>query len=253
MSSLTEQSVDTPSLERILSSIDVSPDTFLQPSASLQAASLLAAKRILDPVIAEYSVFHELALRELDVEQVWEQVRLVGEQVKNALEGREDLKGNGKNGTTMNNHFVDDSSIEEDTDLGDLMSDVKEDEQEGEDVEEDRDMAEDEEGSDDEDGTNDDEFPANPEFDEESEDDVEPAKPSEPKPFKKDVHGLNDEFFSIDDFNRLTEQQDNTRSDEDNIDDIDYFAGNLDLDYIDNRPRRTGRRVGGRESRRNNV
>ena len=234
MSSPTEQSLDMSSLERILSSVDVFPDTFLQPSASLQSASLVAAKRILDPVIAEYSVFRELALRGLDVEQVWEQVRLVGEKVKSALERQEDLEGNGKSGTinVVNNHIVDGDSIEDDIDLEDQISDMEEEEDGGEDGN----MVEDEEGSEDEDGMNDDEFPTNPELDEESEDDAESATPSEPKPFKKDVHGLNDEFFSIDDFNRLTEQQDNTRSDDDNVDEIDYFAGIFDLDYIDNRP-----------------
>ena len=252
MSSLTEQSVDSSSLERILSTIDVSPDTFLQPSASLQTASLVAAKRILDPVIAEYSVFHELALRGLEVDQVWEQVRLVGDQIKSVLERQEDLKGDVKSGTIngVNNHFVDGSSIEEDTDVGDEMSDVEEEEEDGED---DGDMVEDEEASEDEDGMIGDEFPTNPELDEESEEDVESATKSKPKPFKKDIHGLNDEFFSIDDFNRLSEQQDNIRSDDDNIDEIDYFAGTLDLEYVDNRPRRTGGRVGGRKPRRNNI
>ena len=252
MSSLTEQSLDTSSLERILSSIDVSPDTFLQPSASLQAASLVAAKRILDPVVAEYSVFRELALRGLDVEQVWEQVRLVGEQVKSILETQEDLKGDGKSGTKngVNNNVLDGCSIEEDTDREEELSDV---EQQEEDGEEDGDIVDDEEDSEDEDDMNDDEFPTNPELDEDSEENVESATPSEPKPFKKDVHGLNDEFFSIDDFNRLIEQQDNTRSDDDNIDEIDYFAGIFDLDSIDNRPRRTGGRLGGRKPRRNYV
>jgi U3 small nucleolar RNA-associated protein MPP10 len=238
MSSLPEQSLDISPLERMLSSVDVFPDTFLQPSASLQSASLVAAKRILDPVIADYSVFRELALRGLDVEQVWEQVRLVGEKVKSVLERQEDLEGNGKSGTinVVNNHVDDGDSIE-DTDLDKQISDMEEeDEEDEEDGGEDGNMVEYEEASEDEDSMNDDEFPTNPELDEESEDDAESATPSEPKPFKKDVHGLNDEFFSIDDFNRLTEQQDNTKSDDENVDEIDYFAGIFDLDYIDNRP-----------------
>jgi hypothetical protein len=79
---MTESSTSPTSLEHILGTFDVSPDIFLQPSASLQAAALVAAKRILDPIISDYSVFRELALKGLDVEQVWEQIQLVGDQLK---------------------------------------------------------------------------------------------------------------------------------------------------------------------------
>jgi U3 small nucleolar RNA-associated protein MPP10 len=94
------------------------------------------------------------------------------------------------------------------------------------------DISEGDEGSEDEE----DEFPVNPELDDESdgEDDSTTVLPA--KPFKKDVHGLNDEFFSIDDFNRLTEQQDITKSDEEEPDEIDYFGGNLALYFPNFRP-----------------
>lgn len=228
MSSLAEQSADTSSLERILSSMDVSPDTFLQPSASLQAASLVAAKRILDPVVSEYSVFRELALKGLDVEQVWEQIRLVGEQVESLLERQEDLTRVGKPRTTngVNNQVnsdEEDSLGEDGADLENGIAEVEEEEDSvaGEGTQEDEQDSDDDR----EESMKDDEFPTNPELDEESEEEADSTTTSTQKPFKKDVHGLNDEFFSIDDFNRLSEQQDIQRSDEENVDEIDYFAG----------------------------
>ena len=243
MSSLAEQSETTTSLDHLLSSIDVSPDRFLQPSALVQTASLLAAKRILDPVVPEFSVFRELALNGLDVDQVWEQIRLVGDQVKSVLEKQKDLKTVDakavQDGTLTRVHFGGRNAVESDSDVeedeletsnaedtdvpGD--EDILLEEDEDGDEDEERDEGEDE---DDEDGMNDDEFPTNPERDESSEDEND-DKEGSLKRFKSDVHGLNDAFFSIDDFNRLTEQQDNEGSEDEEVDEIDYFAGTSQL------------------------
>jgi U3 small nucleolar RNA-associated protein MPP10 len=228
-----ETSVSTSLLEDILASIDVSPEIFLQPSASLQAASLVAAKRILDPIVPEYSVFHEVALKGLDVEQVWEQVRLVGDEVKRILEREEGLKTRLKtttsNGTRGHSDEEDNSSgTETDYEEEYLEEEDQGDDDDVEDEDEDEDMVDDEDLSEgDEESMTADEFPTNPELDEESDGELNSTNPTQPKQFKKDVHGLNDEFFSIDDFNRLTEQQDISRSDDENADEIDYFGGNL--------------------------
>lgn len=228
MSTLAEQSADASTLESLLSTIDVSPETFLQASPAVHAASLVAAKKLLDPVIAQYSVFNELALRGLDTEQVWEQIRLVGEQVKSVVESQSGINGD-YNSSSENETDEVDSDTEDESLLG-------EDEVEGDDLEEDGEVSldEDQEMEDDheiedtedeEEGEEDDEdeFPVNPEDDAES--GSEDNKVTTAKPFKKDVHGLNDEFFSIDDFNRLSEQQDAQRSEDENADEIDYFAG----------------------------
>ena len=223
MSTLTEQSANTATLENVLSTFDISPETFLQSSSAIHAASLVAAKRLLDPVIADYSSFNELALRGLDIEQVWEQIRLVSEQVKSVVDSRGGLNGDTKSGSVNgikdlanNQSFVDEDELE----------DESMDEEEEDSLDEDEDIEDDEENSMDEDEgdeSDDNEFPINPERDEESAD--EDAETTAAKPFKKDIHGLNDEFFSIDDFNRLSEQQDAERSDDENADEIDYFAG----------------------------
>ena len=230
---MMDPSESTSSLGDILATIDVSPETFLQPSASLQAASLVAAKRILDPVVPEYSVFHEVALKGLDVEQVWEQVRLVGDEVKRILKREEGLKARLKTTTsngTGNHSDVEDNSSGAETDYeeGYPEEEKQGDDDDVEDEDEDGDMVDDEDlsGSDEENLTAD-EFATNPELDEESDGELNSTNATQPKQFKKDVHGLNDEFFSIDDFNRLTEQQDISRSDDENEDEIDYFGGLL--------------------------
>jgi U3 small nucleolar RNA-associated protein MPP10 len=219
---MSEQSANTATLENVLSTVDISPETFLQSSPAIHAASLVAAKRLLDPVIAHYSSFNELALRGLDTEQVWEQIRLVSEQVKSVVESRGGLNGDTISGSVNGiKDLANDQTFVDEDQLDDESMD-EEDEEES--LDEDEDMEDDEENSMDEDEgdeSDDNEFPMNPERDEES--DVEETTTA--KPFQKDIHGLNDEFFSIDDFNRLSEQQDGERSDDENADEIDYFAG----------------------------
>ena len=223
MSTLTEQSGNTATLENVLSTVDITPETFLQSSSAIHAASLVAAKRLLDPVIADYSNFNELALRGLDTEQVWEQIRLVSEQVKSVVESRGGLKGDTKSGSLNGiKDLANDQSFGDEDELEDDSMDEDDEEQS---LDEDEDMEDDEENSTDEDEgdeSDDNEFPINPERDESADEDEETTAA---KPFKKDVHGLNDGFFSIDDFNRLSEQQDAERSDDENADEIDYFAG----------------------------
>jgi len=234
-----EPSESTSTFEHLLSSIEVTPDSFLQPSTSLQAASLVAAKRILDPVVSEYSVFKEVVLKGLDVEQVWEQIRLVGDQVRRRLEKEGGLNGKGLALVTNGKHDEesDEESIMEDYDSEEGSQDVDDDEEvedwedeeekENEEMQNGEEISEDDNDSDrEEDSEEADEFPNNPEEDEDSHSGTEQTPSATLKPFKKDVHGLNDEFFSIDDFNRLTEQQD-TLAENDDDDDIDYFGGNL--------------------------
>src|SRR5271170_4528609 len=122
MSTLTEQSANTATLENVLSTFDISPEAFLQSSPAIHAASLVAAKRLLDPVIADYSSFNELALRGLDTEQVWEQRRLVSEQVKSVVESRGGLNSDTKSGSVNgikdlanDQSFVDEDELEDDS------------------------------------------------------------------------------------------------------------------------------------------
>src|SRR6202044_1308785 len=148
-----EPSESTSTFETLLSTLDVSPDSFLQPSTTIQAASLVAAKRILDPVVPEYSVFHELALKGLDVEQVWEQVRLVGDEIKRILDKEAGLKGLLRKATNGNgnHHDHEDNSSESETDYEEEYAEEEDQSEEDEvlDGEEnqDEDMVDDEDAS----------------------------------------------------------------------------------------------------------
>ena len=234
-----EDSGDTPTLERILSCIDVSPQTFFQPSASLQAASLVAAKRMIDPIVNQYSVFRELALKGMDVEQVWEQVKVVADNVAALVDQQKDVRGVEKSNGLQNADFLEESSedarmVEEaatdsenvSNESEDVLEDESDDGNETADGQEEEDGSEEDEEDDEENNDEDldyDEFPENPEADAESGEEIDTSAETS-KPLKKDVHGLNDEFFSIDDFNRLTEQQDAAGSDIGD-DEIDFYAG----------------------------
>ena len=238
MSTVAEESADTAGLEHILSSIDVSPRTFFQPSASLQAASLVAAKRILDPIVNEYSVFRDLALKGLDVEQVWEQVKVVGDKVAALVDKQGEVRGVKSNGVQNRDRGEEsgqDESMmeEEDTDPENVSNNSEEaledEDDDGNEIDEEQEEDESEEDDGDEEENNAeplnyDEFPENPEADSESSEEIDMSAELLSKPLKKDVHGLNDEFFSIDDFNRITEQQDAAGSDIGD-DEIDLFAG----------------------------
>lgn len=231
-----ELSESTSTFEHLLSTLDVTPDSFLQPSTTVQAASLVAAKRILDPVVPDYSVFKELALKGLDVEQIWEQIRLVGDQVKKVVEKAEVKVLNGVvgiNGTGVNGLKDDEESEDDHLHDDEDSEEIDEEEEENEDQEwedEDEEMQNgealsEEDDEDEEDEEDMDEFPPNPEDESASNSETEKPTTSILTSFKKDIHGLNDQFFSIDDFNRLTEAQDNAPSDVENADDIDYFGG----------------------------
>jgi U3 small nucleolar RNA-associated protein MPP10 len=182
--------------------------------------------------VSEYSVLKEVVLKGLDVEQVWEQIRLVGDQVKRVLEKEGDLKerkGLVATNGTQKEEESEDESLMEDENSEEVDEEEEDEEQEWEDedeeIQDDDDLSNDEDGGDDDDDEEADEFPANPEDEDASSNSETEPTPSTVKPFKKDIHGLNDQFFSIDDFNRLTEAQENLPSEDENDDDIDYFGG----------------------------
>jgi U3 small nucleolar RNA-associated protein MPP10 len=190
-------------------------------------------------------------------------VRLVGEHVAALVEKQKDLptapKSNGLHKGEAVESDVDESIEEEGSDSEDELTNESENETEGqleddsevsEEQEEDKEDEdkedkdrededkEDEDKDRDEDGSlDDDEFPEIPEADKSDEDMDMPASTS--KPFKRDAHDLNDQFFSIDDFNRLTELQDAADSDLGD-DEIDYFGGtHFPPNHTNSRSRRT--------------
>ncbi|QDS76516.1 hypothetical protein FKW77_005792 [Venturia effusa] len=219
----------------LLTILQNSPHTFLQPSLALQSAALQLAKQFLDPIATSVSDVQNLRLQEsrkkrkrgeddweevkrplnvkkvhLDgfkVEQVWQQVRRVvnaaRDEVETALptlqgdesglaesaeENSEDESDQGSVDVEEEFHSANEQSLDGDEaskeDLIEELNDVKTDE-EGEE--------EDEEGSED----------IMSGFDNEEDNFDDDNRPVEE--FVPDKFGLNDGFFSIDDFNRQSD------------------------------------------------
>ncbi|KAI5859079.1 U3 small nucleolar ribonucleoprotein complex, subunit Mpp10 [Tricharina praecox] len=223
-SSKTVSVVDTqtPALTSILTH---APHEFLQPSGNaIQDAALNLVKQYFDPLLKKgNNGLGMVYLDGFDVEQVWEQVRGVVENgfVKDlALPARmaieQAMSESGSESEEEDVVMGEDSDTEASGEEGEFAG--FEDETEDEDEE-----AEDEEA--DEGGVA---LEGEDMGDSEDEEDDE-EDDSEAKEFVQDVHGLNDGFFSIDDFNRQTEllELEDSRGapvDEDDDDAVDYDA-----------------------------
>jgi U3 small nucleolar RNA-associated protein MPP10 len=212
--------------------LQTSPQNFLQPTLDLQSAALALAKQYLDPIATDISDVQNQRLKEsrkkrkrgeddeeevkrplnvkkvhlegFKVEQVWQQVRRVVEaargEVETALGKEEFLAGSGSE---------DDSEDESDEGSIDVDEEYHSDEEplDGEeDSEEDlvtdlNDVDTQEEGSEEE-GSEDimDDFDLQTGAEEDFEEENQPAEE-----FVPDKFGLNDGFFSIDDFNRQSD------------------------------------------------
>jgi len=231
----------TPVLTSILTH---TPHEFLQPSGNaIQDAALNLVKRYFDPLLKNGTGngLDTVYLEGFDVEQVWEQVRGVVEMLAqttvhdtkvNGNARRKELE-NGSSGSGSDKNEEEEESDDEDLMMQDAHEDAHEDADEDEESGEEEGFigfVEEEDGS--EDGgvaLEDDTAEAENGIgygseDEEDEDDLEE------KELVQDVHGLNDGFFSIDDFNRQTEllELQDARGgpvdEDDDEDDIDYHA-----------------------------
>ncbi|KAF8254046.1 Mpp10 protein [Wilcoxina mikolae CBS 423.85] len=234
----------TPALTSILTH---APHEFLQPSGNaIQDAALNLVKRYFDPLMksAAGNRLDTVYLEGFDVEQVWEQVRGVVEML--AQTAVDDVKVNGgrkelENGSSGSGSEEEEEEEEsEDEDL--LMEDADEDGESGEEEEFAGFGEEEEEEDGSEDGgvaLEDDAVVAEDGIDYGSDEEREEENP-EQKEFVEDVHGLNDGFFSIDDFNRQTEllELQDARGgpvdEDDDEDDIDYHADPTTLQEDDN-------------------
>lgn len=237
----------------LLQALSANPHEFLMPAPRLHNAALTMAKQYLDPLAAVFAksgakkseVLEKIYLDGFDIDQVWEQVRIVVDAVEGGVGNRKAIHPvggvvvNGKKRKMVQFDEEDEegkrgSASDEDDSIG--YEEVPEDELEEElhnigDQDEIMDSddggvkffddpssvgvgsgTEGEEGGEDED---------------ENEDD---QKDESAESYTEDVHGLNDGFFSIDDFNRHTEflELQDTRGDGDGSDDedegIDYNA-----------------------------
>lgn len=208
---------------------------FLQPQQPLHSAALELAKKFLDPLAASVAsknnaVLDKIYLEGFDVDQVWEQARIVVDAVESGVSKGMGFAPVANGGEAANGKKRKASTFEEDT-----RSDVESQSETGSesDVSERFDGGssgeETEEVSDESGG-------GVALLDEEDDLEYESAEEEEEEEvageFVEDVHGLNDGFFSIDDFNRQTQllETQDQRGDGDSGDEIDY---NVDPDQLE--------------------
>ena len=245
--------------ENLLAALSTSAHSFLQPSSALQTSAILAAKRLLDPLAFDVSQTqeerkkenrkkrkrpevefdgsnHVLQLREVytdgfGVNQIWEQARRVLDAA--SIEVERDLQSTAvanpvglslaksrepSNGDIHMLQF-DEDGFEIGSDEGSDLADEDE-EEEIEEHDEDIEALDDESDEEDVEDVED-------ELDESSEDDKAHT-------FQPDANGLNDGFFSIDDFNKQSQflEEKDARGEDDNPsdeDEIDWDADPLTM------------------------
>ncbi|KAH0372181.1 Mpp10 protein, partial [Aureobasidium melanogenum] len=245
----------------LVKSLTAEPYTFLQPPPKLHTSSLDFLKQTLDPIAKSIAETQQQRLQEarkkrkrgqndedeeilrlkkvhvegFAVEQVWEQARrIIDAARKEAQRNFDEL---------AEKYAIDDSEDESEGQDGEGLSEEGESDigEEGVDYEvEGEDVDGEEEEDDDEEMDVDGEVDDNEESDIEADEDVEmgsegesEAQSEEAAEYIPDPHGLNDGFFSIDDFNKQSEflEQADARGDNDFDDDdeegIDWGANPL--------------------------
>ncbi|CCH46814.1 Midasin [Wickerhamomyces ciferrii] len=191
---------------------------------------LALIKELLDPIAQGNSVLNEIFIEGLDASQVWSQAKLILDSTTETLLF-DKIPAIKDKILSIDQESNEDSELEEeqseqDSDEQDLSEG---DEDEEEQLNENGELVDDfeESGEEDDDQEQEDE-------DEEQEDELDnQEQEGESEAPKKDAFGLNDEFFSIDDFNKqILEQEKNNGAGEDD-EEIDYFKDIPDSDSED--------------------
>ncbi|CDR45605.1 CYFA0S19e00870g1_1 [Cyberlindnera fabianii] len=217
-----------------INTLQTDPTCLLEGSVD-SSDVLQLVKSLFDPITKGNSVLDEIYVEGLDASQVWPQTKIILESVTESLLFEKIPTLKESYGTKLTDleeiseeDISDDHDEQDEQDDQDSEEDIEEDEEnptfpEGEEdseiedfdpngpliddyVEEDLESGQDNDDDDDDD-----------EQEEQEEDDDDDDTPK----FKKDKFGLNDEFFSIDDFNKMTSEDTGLNDDDD---EIDYFG-----------------------------
>lgn len=228
MPGMVDATYSTDAYTTFLNAITERPEAFLHPTDALHASALVVSKRLLDPLAKSSSVFDQVYTEGMHIDQIWQQIKTISEAVVEDVLDMElpeellvaDSNHQPEEEASEEEPFVDsdeeDDQIEvaseaeaEEDDDDDIVSDASaldlEDEEHNQSFDDLEDMLIDQEG---EDVSGESEVGAQ---------DLESA-------VVKDVFGLNDRFFNIDDFNKQTEIMDANYQQEQSEDDIDYNA-----------------------------
>jgi U3 small nucleolar RNA-associated protein MPP10 len=207
-------------MSQILHKLISDPTAVIDPSVD-SSDVLGLVKTIFDPITKGYSVLDEIYVDGLDASQVWPQAKIILDNVTDSLlfERIPQLKGSAMNSGNFSQQELSDDSQEVDEDEDENEDEENENEQEGfgdfvDDYEEEP-LSDDQEG-----------------YSSAVEDQTKHQHEEEQTEDKKDAFGLNDGFFSIDDFNKqiLAHENENGNTGADNDEDIDYFGDIPDSD-----------------------
>lgn len=195
-------------------------------------------KNILNPISKDYSVLDEIYTDGLDSSQIYGQAKIVINGVGESLLMDKIPELKDKFGISP---VTDDSREDEDDDISDEDNELDTEgnftgfENTTENLEDGEALTAEEDSESEEKEDEDEEEKDEDEEEEEDQDDGIKEKDEEPiaeshHTINKDVHGLNDEFFDIDEFNRQTLSLENGENDIEEGEEIDYFGSLSDGD-----------------------
>ncbi|CCG82489.1 U3 small nucleolar ribonucleoprotein mpp10 [Taphrina deformans PYCC 5710] len=214
-----------------LATISDRPEAFLHPTDALHASSIVVSKRLIDPLAKSNSVIDQVYTEGMHIDQIWEQIKIITENVvEDILEmelpetiNASDLQNVDEEdveGMVDEQPYVDSETGHSDTDIPDMEYD-------SESLEASADGDELISHESDEEVLSDDlvDLPADADFLGDEDDEHQESMVEQPNaPFEKDVFGLNDQFFNIEEFNRQTELMDANYAQEQSDDEVDYNA-----------------------------
>lgn len=224
MPGMVDSTASNTAYTTFLNAITEKPESFLHPTNALHASTLVVSKRLLDPLAKSKSVFDQVYTEGMHIDQIWQQIKAISEAVVDEVLDMELPEDQSQASAQPREE---DEVIEEEPFRESAEEELDEFPEDSDDEQTPEIM--DSEASDDpEDGsrrTEDFDADEGSLVDGEIERGSDEADRSEPtEPIRKDVFGLNDQFFDIDDFNRQTEIMDANFTQEQSEDDIDYNA-----------------------------
>lgn len=190
------------------------------------ADALALVKELFDPIVKGNSVLEEIFIEGLDASQVWSQAKIVLESTTENLLYEKIPLLKGKSRVAVDEDDDEESELEEQVSSDD---DNQSDHENEDSFQSNDDLNEDEVDGQGELVDDFEEEPLTSEegeavSDDQGEEESEGNEAAESGEIKKDVFGLNDEFFSIDDFNKqILAQENGNNNDDDDDEEVDFF------------------------------
>lgn len=230
MAGMVDTTASNTASATFLSAITEKPESFLHPTPALHTSSLVVAKRLLDPLANATSVFDQVYIEGLHTDQIWQQIKTISEAVVDEilfmdLQEEQPSTHSAKEDTEMLEELDNQENSEADDSIFDEEEEI--DAEDNLELDEDNlEVMQSDESVDLEDQADDDDGLAMPQPGDATDDEESEASKDQAPGIQinKDVFGLNDQFFDIDEFNKQTEIMDANYAQEQSEDDLDYNA-----------------------------